>query len=302
MILYRWQGRARNYGDELNTVLWPSLLPGFFDNDPGISFLGIGSILDRRHRGSELKLVAGSGYGGYEAPPMLGHDWDIHWVRGPRTARLLGLPLALGLGDPAILLPCTGLTYNGVGPPQLRTRVGFMPHFESAAGGAWDRAAAATGITLIDPRGDPLAITAAISRCSVLLSEALHGVIVADALRVPWIAIEPQAAIHRSKWLDWAESLKLSIDFHRVYPSSLLERARLSGLMSFHAGRCLLDRHADRLRRIGAEYYTHHASSALRRAALATPQLSSRHELERCQNQMLDKLNGMRRTHLRPSP
>ena len=302
MILYRWQGRARNFGDELNTVLWPSLLPGFFDDDPATRFLGIGSILDLRHQGTELKLVAGSGYGGYEPPARLGRDWDIHWVRGPRTARILGLPPALGLGDPAILLPCTGLTSNGVGPAQPRTRVGFMPHFESAAGGAWDQAAAATGITLIDPRGDPLAITAAISRCSVLLSEALHGVIVADTLRVPWIAIEPQAAIHRSKWLDWAESLKLTIDFHRVCPSSLLERARLSRLTSFHAGRCLLDRHAYRLRRLGAEYYIHHAARALRQAALAAPQLSCRHQLERCQNQMLDKLDGMRRAHLRPSP
>ena len=301
MILYRWQGSARNFGDELNTVLWPTLLPGFFDDDPTTRFLGIGSVLDRRHAGAGRKLVAGSGYGGYEAPPNLDGLWDIHWVRGPRTARLLGLPAELGLGDPATLLPGTGLVR-----PRPACRIGFMPHFESAAGGAWDAATAAIGITLIDPRGDPLCIAAAIAGCHVLLSEALHGAIVADALGVPWVAIEPLAPIHRPKWQDWADSLDLSIRFQRLPPSSLLERARLSGVASYHNGRELLDRHAGLLRAVGAAWFVDRAALALRRAALAAPQLSCRHALDRCQSRMLDRLHWLRRTHhpahLHPGP
>jgi succinoglycan biosynthesis protein ExoV len=46
MLLYRWQGKARNFGDELNLLIWPRLLPDFFDADPAEMFLGIGSILD----------------------------------------------------------------------------------------------------------------------------------------------------------------------------------------------------------------------------------------------------------------
>ena len=295
MILYRWQGSARNFGDELNTVLWPRLLPDFFDDDPATRFLGIGSVLDQRHTGAGLKLVAGSGYGGYQRPPLLDRRWHIDWVRGPRTARMLALPDALGFGDPASLLPCAGLV-----PPVSRIRVGFMPHFESAARGAWDAAARAIGIALIDPRGDPLAIAAAIASCHVLLSEALHGAIVADALRVPWIAIEPLAAIHRPKWQDWADSLGLRIRFQHLPASSLPERARLSGIAAFHTGRGLLDRHADRLRSVRADWFLNRAIGALRQAAMAEPQLSDRKALDRCQDRMLEQLQLLRRTHLRP--
>lgn len=293
MILYRWQGVARNFGDELNTVLWPALLPGFFNDDPAERFLGIGSVLDRRHDGGGLKLVAGSGYGGYQQLPLLDRQWDIRWVRGPRTARLLRLPESLGLGDPASLLPQTGLV-----PIRRQTRIGFMPHFESAIGGAWDTASVASGIHLIDPRGDPLAIAAAIAGCHVLLSEALHGAIVADALGVPWIAIEPLAPIHRPKWQDWADTLDVTIRFQHLPPSSLLERARLSRLSAFHAGRGLLDRHAHALRQVAPSWFADRAARSLRQAAMAEPQLSSRFALDRCQSRMLEQLRVLRRVPL----
>ena len=297
MILYRWQGAARNFGDELNTVLWPTLLPDFFDDDPAAQFLGIGSVLDGRHGTAGFKIVAGSGYGGYQALPRLDHKWDIRWVRGPRTAQKLNLPTELGLGDPASLLPHTGLV-----PPRKPVRIGFMPHFESAAEGAWDAAASVNGISLIDPRGDPIAIAAAIAGCHVLMSEALHGAIVADALGVPWIAIEPLAHIHRPKWQDWAASLDLTIRFQRLPASSLLERARISGLTAFHTGRSLLDRHAGPLRQIASAWFIDRAARSLHHAAMAPPQLSCRQNLDRCQSRMLDQLHRLRCTHLHQCP
>ena len=258
MQLYRWRGAERNFGDELNALLWPKLLPGFFDDDPAEQFLGIGSVLDARHETGAVKLVAGAGYGGYEAPPTLDANWIIHWVRGPLTARRLGLPEVCGLGDPAMLLsaPCAG-----------GRSIGFMPHFESLERGAWAAAANAANVTLIDPRGDPAAILGAIGACRLLVSEAMHGVIVADAMRVPWIAMRPLMSMHRAKWQDWADALGLRLRFRLLAASSLAERLHASPLAATRRGRHLLDLAHPMLQAAGRCRFIEQAARSLTAAA-----------------------------------
>jgi len=296
MMLYQWRGKAPNFGDELNSLLWPRLLPDFFDSDPGTRFLGIGSILDDRHRDARTKLVAGSGYGGYERRVALDRSWVIHWVRGPWTARLLGLPPALGLGDPASLLPLAGFPRVAPG-----NEIGFMPHFESMAYGAWQEAAPQAGVTLIDPRDDPSAVLAAIGRCRILISEALHGTIVADAMRVPWIAIQPLARIHRPKWSDWAATQDIKLAFRTLPASSLLEWAAASSLAGLHSGRTLLGRQDRRLRNAAASAFVARAAAALRRVATAQPQLSDDVALDRCQTRMRERIDILRQYPYRGS-
>jgi succinoglycan biosynthesis protein ExoV len=171
-----------------------------------------------------------------------------------------------------------------------------MPHFESLGWGAWQAAASVAGVRLIDPRGDPAAIIAAIGGCRVLLSEALHGGIVADALRVPWLALRPLMPIHRAKWQDWAATLDLRIAFHPLAASSLPELLHASPLAAYRSGRSLLDRSAATLRRIARERFIERAARALGRAAAATPQLSEPASLERCRTRMLDRIEALR-TH-----
>jgi succinoglycan biosynthesis protein ExoV len=289
--LYHWRGAARNFGDELNTLLWPRLLPGFFDDDPAERFLGIGSVLDARHDAGAVKLVAGTGYGGYRAPPTLDTNWIIHWVRGPLTARQLGLPEACGLGDPAMLLP---------GPCAGGLSIGFMPHFESLERGAWVEAAHAAGITLIDPRGDPSAILASIGACRVMLSEAMHGVIVADAMRVPWIALRPLVSIHRAKWQDWAGALGLRLRFQLLAASSLAERLHASPLAAPRRCRHLLDLAHPTLHAAARRRFIEQAARSLTAAAASAPQLSTATALDRCRTRMLDRLDALRRDPWRP--
>jgi succinoglycan biosynthesis protein ExoV len=289
--LYRWRGAVRNFGDELNTLLWPRLLPGLFDDDESTLFLGIGSVLDARHSPEAIKLVVGSGYGGYQKPATLDARWLVHWVRGPRTALLLGLPASRGLGDPAMLLPLAGWPRTGAG-----TAVGFMPHFESLAHGAWREAAAAAGVELIDPRGDPAGIIEAIGRCRLLLCEAMHGAIVADALRVPWVALRPLASVHHAKWRDWADALGMEVSFQPLSASSLSEWLHASRVAKWHHGRCMLRVASPVLERCR---FVHTAADALRRAARAPPQLSPAVALDRCQSRMLEHLDALRHDPLR---
>ena len=150
----RW-GNDRWVGDSSQgeTALDPRpgalgpLDPGQLADDTSDLFLGIGSVLDARHSEGRRKIVAGAGFGGYEAPASLDGSWEIYWVRGPRTAGQLGLRASFGLGDPASLLPLVHpIARHAIGT------VGFMPHFESLVRGAWPQAASAAGVTLIDPR------------------------------------------------------------------------------------------------------------------------------------------------------
>lgn len=290
MILHHWQGATPNFGDELNTLLWPRLLPGFFDDDAGVRFLGIGSILDARHPPATIKVVAGAGYAGYERKPVLDDTWIIHWVRGRLTAASLRLPESLALGDPAMLLrqalPC---------PPRQPGAIGFMPHFESLSRGKWREAAALAGLTLIDPRHPPEAVLAGICRCSLLLSESLHGAIVADALRVPWVALRPLAAIHRAKWQDWTTSLGLSIRPQPLPASSAEEWLSVSPAGRLHRARRMIGRHGAELGRLWAGALLDRAAEALRRAAAAEPHLSDETALDRCQDRMMEAVEVLRR-------
>jgi succinoglycan biosynthesis protein ExoV len=302
LLLYRWRGKARNFGDELNTLLWPNLLPNLLDEDPGTLLLGIGSVLDARHDSTVTKVVAGAGYGGYAQPATLDESWVIHWVRGPRTARRLRLSPACGLGDPAMLLPLAGLGRPCGGKSNGKRSVGFMPHFESLARGAWAEAATLAGVDLIDPRGDPTAIVAAIANCRVLVSEAMHGVIVADALRIPWVALLPLAPIHRPKWQDWAEVLELQVEFQPGCASSLTEWLHASWLSARHRGRRALQLAEPWLTGVARSRFVGQAARALSDAAAAPPQLSSSTALDRSRARMLERLEGLRRNPLRAAP
>jgi succinoglycan biosynthesis protein ExoV len=214
-----WDGATPNFGDELNPWLWPKLLPDTFDRDETNLFIGIGSILYDDYPAHARKIVFGSGYGGYTPPPIIDDTWTVYFVRGPRTAATLGLDRRYGVGDSATLLatlPEVRALPRGTAGPA------FMPHWESAVDGRWERVARIAGLRFIDPRWDVDRVLAEIAASQVLVTEAMHGAIVADALRVPWVPYTPLTN-HHFKWHDWAESLGLTVTFSRSLPSSLLE-------------------------------------------------------------------------------
>jgi succinoglycan biosynthesis protein ExoV len=218
MKLCFYRGKYPNFGDEINAWLLPKIFPGFFDNDDATLFLGIGSILFDHYPADSRKVVFGSGFGGYTAPPKFDETWLVYCVRGPRTAKACGLTPDKVAGDAAILM-----NRYRKRPRQLASRIAFMPHWESLERGDWQTACRLAGIHLIDPRRPVDEVLAEIEASAAIIAEAMHGAIVADALRVPWIPAKPLHTSHRFKWFDWAEALELKLSPHVLWPSTVQE-------------------------------------------------------------------------------
>ena len=221
MKLYYYKGTTPNFGDDLNPWMWTRLTPdAFFDDDDSELFVGIGSILDARLPKSAKKYVFGSGYGGYnELVDVNGENWDIRFVRGPDTAKAVGAPEGSAISDSAILLRAI----EGLPEPTGSVGIALIPHFRSLRNGDWFDLSRRAGLTLIDPRSDVETVLSQIAGADLVVTEAMHGAIVADALRTPWLALEPKDVKHRMKWNDWAASLEIDLQAHKMPSLSLID-------------------------------------------------------------------------------
>jgi len=208
-----------NFGDDLNNIMWDDLLPqGFLDENQDELFIGIGSIISDEYPKEAIKHVIGSGVGGYAPPPTSHENWDFVWVRGPRTAKILGLDASKAICDAAVLL-----RFRQMKQPLAKTGPAFMPHFRSLDRGHWQRVCELANIMFLDPTRDAETLLAQMSSASVVISEAMHGCIVADTLRIPWIGVLPIHAKHAGKWYDWSDSLGMTLQPAPISPSSALE-------------------------------------------------------------------------------
>lgn len=295
MKLEFYRGEHPNFGDELNTWLWPQLLPHLFDDDPGTIFLGIGSIISNHYQADAKKIVFGTGFSStyFTAPDVHGADWDVFFVRGPRTARALGLPESFGVGDAAILM--RALTVQFQREPR---HVGFMPHWESLQRGNWEAACKLAGIQLIDPRAPVEQVMTDILGCKILVTEAMHGAIVADALRVPWVPVLPIDFIHREKWFDWADALCLNLAQHRLWPSTLSE-AELTTRNRPFLSRITADLSKSRVSGVADTVITFVAAHRLSVLARQEPCLSDETRIEKATSDMQEKLYQLEQKYRR---
>ena len=204
MQLVYFRSSTLNFGDDLNAVLWPALAPELFDDDPDVGFVGIGTIIGRPVGALKRLHVFSSGVG--NDLPEKWKDKEVrYWcVRGPVSTRILGLPDALAITDGAILTPLLD------GFPKSASGTGGMvviPHFETIPFPGWDEVAAQAGYDLIDPRADPESVIRRIADASLVLTESLHGAILADVYGVPWLAFTTSGNFGIPKWIDWTRSL-----------------------------------------------------------------------------------------------
>ncbi len=218
---FHWESARGNFGDDLNLWLWDFLLPGLRDVHPEILLVGVGTVLNDVLLPPDVrKLVIGSGFG-YGNPPEFTDpaEWDVRAVRGPLTARKLGLDEALGIVDPAVMV---------ADMPEFRDlpRKGgpiFVPHWESTVGGLWPMVCQDAGLGYVDPCGEAKAVIRAIAQAELVVAESMHAAILADAFRVPWVAVTTSRSINSFKWQDWATSLAVRYEPRQVPISSRAE-------------------------------------------------------------------------------
>lgn len=201
-----------NFGDDLNQWLWDALMPGWRDWPDRRTLFGVGTLLQpanlERHRPA---LVMGSGYG-YGAMPSaeLIAATDFRAVRGPLTCRSFGLDAGLGITDPAAVIPTLGLdAFADLRPSGDAI---FIPHYTSASVAiGWARVCEGAGLRYVSPGDESHAVIRAIAEARLVVTESMHGAILADAFRVPWVAVRFSDKFNEYKWNDWAAGLGMSV-------------------------------------------------------------------------------------------
>ncbi|MBK5205117.1 MAG: polysaccharide pyruvyl transferase family protein [Polaromonas sp.] len=218
MLLYYHRDPLGNFGDDLNPWLWERLFPSAFAgcvvHDPRLRcefdaksslFIGIGTLLNSNVPKENPKIVLGAGVG-YGEQPVIDDTWRILSVRGPLTAQRLGLPNHVGLIDPAVLAvdfsPLTGTESD-------RNVVSYMPHCGSARNANWATIASEAGVNFIDPQWPVERVLSALRQTRLLITEALHGAILAESYRIPWVPVKSSPRVLEFKWNDWCLSIGL---------------------------------------------------------------------------------------------
>jgi succinoglycan biosynthesis protein ExoV len=206
MKLYYWS-KQRNFGDDLNPWLWSRLIPEFLDTDDRVLFVGCGTLLNHHLPRAERLIVFGTGVGYVRGEvPKVNKAWTIYCLRGPLSAEALGVSQRLAVTDSAMLV--RGLVkING----RKVRRFSYMPH-AVFANERWKTLCNDMGFGYVDATAPIEQVIAAIQETEVLLTEAMHGAIVADALRVPWIPIRTSPIIFPFKWQDWCLSVGVPYD------------------------------------------------------------------------------------------
>ncbi|MGB3386619.1 MAG: polysaccharide pyruvyl transferase family protein [Pseudaminobacter sp.] len=218
---FYWESAHGNFGDDLNLWLWDFLLPGFREVHAETLLVGVGTVLNQALLPPAVhKLVVGSGFGYGSLPDFSDPaDWDIRCVRGPLTAAKLGLDPKLGIVDPAVMVADMPEFQN---LPKT-SRAIFVPHWESTIGGLWPMVCKAAGLDYVDPCDEAKSVISAIAQARLVVAESMHAAILADAFRVPWVAVTTSPSINSFKWQDWTASIGTDYRPRRVPLSSRAE-------------------------------------------------------------------------------
>lgn len=204
MKVYYWKGK-RNFGDLLSSLLikrftrlsteWSTII----DSD----MIMVGSILDQvptNYKG----IIVGAGKL-HEKTVLSLNDAKILALRGPLSAK--GIKGNFVLADAGLL--ADELVPTG----DKKYELGIIPHWSDTTL-ELDKRFLKYKPKIIRVSDDPLKVIAEIGECKKIISSSLHGIILADAFKIPRrIEIAPRMLSHSHqegglfKWLDYSASI-----------------------------------------------------------------------------------------------
>ena len=207
-----------NFGDDLNPWLFPKMMPKAFQSaEDKIAFLGIGTILDQKRvereklNKNKVNVVFSSG-AGFGKAPQLDDSWHIYCVRGEHTANQLGIGKDKVIADGAYLLRNI-IDYKST---RKTSRIGFIPHHSSENYLNWSNICQQCGFKFISMRQPVERVLEQMLNCDSIITEAMHGAIVADALRIPWIPVSYSPKFMLAKWQDFSGSLNIDLNVNSL--------------------------------------------------------------------------------------
>jgi succinoglycan biosynthesis protein ExoV len=213
----------QNFGDVLNPWIWEQLLPGILDEDPTYTFVGIGTLINdglpKRTPGAKHRIIFSTGVG-YEKTgmPVIDDSYQIYCLRGPISAQKLGVSSDLAITDGALLIR----KLIDLSPVGKKYKFSYMPHHNSLDC-EWQDICEQLGFGYISPAEKREDIFTKIRQTEVMICEAMHGAIVSDALRTPWIPVTNHRSILSLKWQDWCASMQLE---YQPYTLNFLHQPR----------------------------------------------------------------------------
>ncbi|WP_434362051.1 polysaccharide pyruvyl transferase family protein [Parasalinivibrio latis] len=213
-----------NVGDDINLWFWKWWLGDVLAYQPETLLVGIGTVLNDKLPHAERYLVIGSGAG--YGNITIDNRWQVACVRGPLTAKILGLSKTLSITDPGALIP---LIKKPDELPSARSGIAFMPHIGIDSPNYRDLVES-LGWRYISPSDDQNTLFSAIAGADRLITSSLHGAIFADAYRTPWLGVSTSPEILPFKWQDWGLSLSLDISLTSLPP---LWPGEVDGIRSF---------------------------------------------------------------------
>ena len=232
-----YKSERGNFGDDLNAWLWP-LFFGPEQKDENKVLLGIGSVLSNGTailKGTEhkQKVVFGTGIRASYAPFAFDDTYDVRFLRGPLSAQSSHNKFEF-IADAAYAMRLLE-NFKSLATQEKKYKISVMPYFKSVDYFDWKKICADLGMHYISPyaeNGVEQTIRE-IAASEYLITEAMHGAIIADILRVPWsrfVLSTPHtegAMVSEFKWMDWLHSLQMgaiNTAFIKFYRGASLNR------------------------------------------------------------------------------